>query len=416
MKWLDNAKHYLSSWGSDGGWNDNTDPAILRAANAPWSFWQQGLGSKQYGTHPVVITCCNIISDTISEMEFQHQVKNDKGSFDIVRDSRIAKILRRPNPHTTKSVFFKKVIKDMLLSGNGFAHVTRDRSFRINALYTTARLDPLINAEENLVLYSGIANEFLLDVDTVFPERDVLNYISNPGEHILLGESIVTGLARSASVLNSISGQNAAYFGDKRRYGGYVSTDMSLKTEQVTALRARLNDVNDGQMPILTNGLKILSSEGSSNKDSENSVIYQLNVDEILSAFKVPRAIYGDFSDLSFNSSSAIQILFRQGMKHYITSLEEALMKLFDLDETNERILIDMDSLLVPEFKDKIEGLKTLHLNGLMSANEIRTEQLNLPEHKDGSELMMQNQVVALGTSSVERIETKTKKQGLFNV
>ncbi len=420
MGWLAKTKHYLGTWG------DHTDPTILREYNAPWNFFQMGLGNNESMSGATVAEICeNIIASTISEFDFQHITVDEHGTQTVEKQSGAGRVLRNPNNHTTKSIFFYQLVKTMLEKGNGYAFAKRDKSFRIASLHNSVSMSPMINACEDLVIY-GEADDGIgcLIGDGLFVDRDVLNYRTSPlYSQPLLGVAMRDKLATPIAIAGAISQSDVNYYSQGRANGAYISTDMTLDADKVKALRDRMDELVSGsKIPMLTSGMKILT-QASNDRDKNNVLVNTQQRDTILAAYRVPKAVFGDFIDLSFSSSDNINQLWVQGLTHHVTVLEEQLTKLFGLDGVTSMIHIDMEKLLIPNSKDKAEMDSKRILAGVRTPNEVRAES-GLKPIDGGNSAYMQSQnspISMLGQLAENQIANSgkvksTKTQGLFNV
>jgi hypothetical protein len=85
----------------------------------------------------------------------------------------------------------------------------------------------------------------------------------------------------------------------------------------------------------------------------------------------------------------------RQGLGFYLDRLEKGFDQMFGLETGKEFCEFEINALLRPDFKTRIDGLAKAVQGGVFSPNEARAQE-GLPRAEGGDEPRVQQQLVAL--------------------
>ncbi len=367
-------------------------------ASYPWDWWQKDMSMDDVTSNTTVEACVSTIAQTIAMLPINHIRTSDENGTSIITNSAAAKVLRKPNPYQTKSAFWVDYVRAMLLTGNGYGAATRNGRYEVNAIYPQKQLSPYVSEDMKEVFYSTCDNR-LVQLDTMIPARDVLHVRMHTDDHPLIGVTPLVAAKLSAATGTSIQGHENRFFNNMSRPSGVLSTDMTLTAEQTKALRERFNDVsqdlNTGGLPILTSGLKY-DSISMSAVDAEIIETYKMTREDIASVYRIPLALIGITENVSYdNNESLMKFWVTSGLGYIIEHLENSLNDLFDLP-ANESVQFDVEFLLQPDFKSRMDGLKTAIQGGVMTPNEVRKKE-KLSMQEGGDKLFMQMQMVSLG-------------------
>jgi HK97 family phage portal protein len=187
------------------------------------------------------------------------------------------------------------------------------------------------------------------------------------------------------------------------RASGFISTDQTLKKEQMDQLRRAWGEVsqglNSGEVPILHSGLKFQSLSLSS-QDAQLVEAYHMSVEEIARAFRIPLPMIGDLRNSTYNNvEQLVSMWLATGLGFLLEHVEQALGLFFRIGN-NECIQFDTKGLLRSDFKGRIDALVRGISGGLYSVNEARSEE-GLPAVDYGEEPRLQAQVIPLSAIDI---------------
>lgn len=400
-----------------GPWNSRPGPYTggeIAYTDEGWIPFNWGIGFGQRGYDPipggwnaVAYACIMLYARTISQLPGRHMRKLDNAGTEQIDTSALSRVLQRPNDYQTRLNFMSNMVLWLLAEGNSYALALRNDRNEVTELHqVSSRSTRALYAENGEVFYSIGGNPILdyrLDPDFdrgrrwIIPQRDVLHFCgpSRP-EDPLNGES---PLIAAAGPIDVSSGGFSHFLRNMSRPSGLLSTDLVLNKEQVRELRERWEEqakgVNQGGVPILTAGLK-WTSQGYKPEELQIAEGMKLSKKDIAMIFGVPLALINDMDGATYNNSeNLIMMWLRQGLGFYLDQVELAFDKLFRIEVGKEYTEFDVEALLRPDSKSRIETLARGVLGGIYSPNEARALE-GLREMADGDEPRVQQQVVPL--------------------
>lgn len=374
--------------------------------------WGIGFGQRGYdpipgGWNAVAYSCIMLYARTISQLPGHHIRHLANNGTEVITTSALSRILQRPNDYQTRLNFIANMVVWLLAEGNSYALALRNDRNEITELHqVSSRSSRAIYSETGEVFYSIGGNPILdyrLDPDWqngnrfIVPQRDVLHFCgpSRP-EDPLNGES---PLQAAALPIDVSSGGFNAFLRNMSRPSGTLSTDLILTADQVKELRQRWEEQSRGMatggVPILTAGLK-WQSQGYRPEELQLAETLKLSKRDIAMIFGVPLALINDMEGATYsNSENLIMMWLRQGLGYYLDQVELAFDKLFRIEVGAEYTEFDVEALLRPDAKSRIETLAKGVLGGIYSPNEARAKE-GLRRMPDGDEPRVQQQVVPL--------------------
>lgn len=405
-------------------WNSSPGPLSFPAypttegwipASWPINFGQVGYDPVSSGANSVVYACVMLYARTISQLPGYHLQLQPDNSWQPNNKTALSRILKRPNDYQTPADFLANMVISLLMEGNGVAVGFRNDRYEIAELHQMPwrSCRPAISPDGD-VFYSIGGNPlipyendpaFLSGERWMVPQRDILHF-RGPADprNPLVGESPLVAGGLPIAMNTGGAGHFARFFQNMSRPSGVLQTDLTLTSAQVTELRQRWNEQtqgnNIGGTPILTAGLK-WDRMGFTAADAQIAEAMKASTADIARLFGVPLALIdGESNSTTNNVENLIMMWLRQGLGYYVKLIEYAFDKTFVLlVSNNDMTELDVDQLLRPDFKTRIEGLARAVQGGIYSPNEAR-ERENLGRAKDGDEPRVQQQVVPLSAWS----------------
>ena len=376
----------------------------------PWAWWQKDMPIEDTYSNTTVEACVATISQTVAMLPIQHLRKLPGGGTEEVTNSAAYRVMRKPNPFQTKSAFMVDFVRSMLLKGEGFAVATRNNRFEIDSVYPQRNMSFFISPDNRDVYYS-VADQTLIDLDMMIPQRDVLHVCMHTTSHPLRGATPLQAAKLSASTGISIQGHEERFFHNMSRPSGVLTTDMTLTSDQTKELRKRFNaqaqELATGGLPILTSGLKF-DPISMSAVDAEIINTYRMTKEDIASVYRVPLALIGIMDKASFNNvEQLMRFWVASGLGYILELIEGALDELFGLPP-GDHMNFDTEFLLESDFKSRMDGLKTGVQGAIMAPNEARGK-LGLPRIDGLDDVLGQMQLVPVDKAA-SKLEAETDK------
>lgn len=368
------------------------------------NWWQQGYSPRREGPTAMAEACVSAYAQTVAMCPGSHWRLRDDGGRDRMTGSALTRVLRRPNAYQSISDFLLMLVSQALYTGNSYALALRnDRNEPTELHLFDPRTSRPLVGEDGSVFYHLEGNELverMLGGPVRVPARDVLHLRLHCPEHPLVGVSPITAAALQAATADAALAQQIAFFRNQSRPSFVLATDQVLSKEQVQDLRARWEEqakgLAAGGTPILTAGLKPMPL-GVSAADAQLMALLRMSDQTVATALRVPLVLVG----LSPNgpqgsTESLMSFWLASGLGFMLNHVEEALGVLFGLrGQPDEYVELDVQALLRPAYKDRIEALARGVQGGLIAPNEGRRE-LELPAAPYGDEPRVQQQVVPL--------------------
>lgn len=408
-----------------GGWLSSDAPSWGNY----WNWWQLG-GSiiGQSSRSAMVEACVSAYAQTVAMCPGDHWRGLKNNGRERVTNSALSRILRHPNDYQSISDFMLNATRSLYLDGNAYALALRNDRYEIDELHL---MDPnqsspqvmRANGEDGAgqVFYRLGGNDIISQRFTnlpgdlrseqlLVPQRDVLHIRLHCFERTrwpfpLIGETPLTAAYPDIAYYEQMKNQQEQFLNNRAAPSAVLTTDLSLDSNQVQALRDRWNEqakgLHAGGVPILTHGLKVHPwTEPKTAKDMQIAEIMKLTDDHIALVFRVPLAILGVLRASAGTTEQLMGIWLATGLGFCLNHIEEAFGCLFNLKGVpDEYVEFDTEALLRSAQKDRIDMLKSGVQGGIYSPNEARAL-IDLPEVEYGDEPRVQQQVVPLSAAA----------------
>jgi len=395
-------RYFMKTGGSGAGGHPPVNPTMEGDIPTawPWQWWQQNLRPGAWGDPAIRQACIDAYAQTIASMDLELTREADDGGYESVDSGTIPTVLRQPNSYQTRSDFMLNLVWNLMEWGNGYAVFERDRN-AITAMHLVAarNTQPYVDPITKAIYYAVGGNPLVPEgIAYLVPQRDVLHVRLHCPTHPLIGVSPVRAAALAMAANVAITTQQAAFFTQMARPSGVLSTEATLTRAQIDMLRAAWEaqsvGMNAGGVPILSNGLK-WDPMSISSQDSEIAAAFNMTVEDVARAFRVPLPLVGSMQGATYNNvEQLIALWMNTGLGFVLEHIEAALDMSFEIPPT-EAIEFDTDALQRTDFKGRVEALTKGITGGLYSPNEARSRE-RLGRVAFGEEPRLQAQVVPL--------------------
>lgn len=333
-----------------------------------------------------VFAAIEIIANSIAELPFNVKTQQDNKNT-IVRNHHLYHIF--DNCLQTKYMFFKMLVTDMLLYGDGIAYIERAQDGTpVNLIYC-AHGDVTIH-------YNKLKRELYYIIPSVRRGKiepiDVIHLIKNSNDGVQ-GRGILSYANRTISLASYTEKAALDYFSSGCHVAGILSTTSPrLTEEQRNSIRQawqQSHGKNGTGMAILEAGMSYQAISGNS-KDSQLLETRLFNIQDVARFFSINPVLLGDLSHSSYSTIEASLLEFvTHTLYPYITLIENELKrKLIKPSEKNLYIDLDAGFILKSDKNSQANYLSTLVSNGIMTRNEAR-EQLGLNAMEGADELII---------------------------
>lgn len=325
----------------------------------------------------------NLISNSVAEMSWEVKSKENEEIPDKFYANHIF-----DNALLSQFILTKQLILDVLLHGNGFAYIERDKKgMPINLVYLPwGQCNIVYNKINGSLFYQApiVSNSLIEPINMIH-----LRIHSVDG---IIGKPI-TAFAKNAITLSGSADKAAQeFFSSGMTVKGILSTEAPrLTKDQREAIRSAWNESQVGNgagIAVLESGMKF-NAISSNSKDSELLETRLFNVQEIARFFNISPVLLGDLSKSSYNSIEQAMIQFTVNcLAPYVMNLEQELNKKLILPSDQSKYYIDIceEDIIKTDKSAQVTYLSTLVDKGIISRNEAR-KQLGFGPVDGGDEL-----------------------------
>lgn len=276
----------------------------------------------------------------------------------------------------TRFLFVKNIIRDVLINGNGYAYIQRDKNgMPINLIYLTKEQCSIHEA------YYQSRGEILYHVTSQFVNGniepcDIIHVMMHSNDGVN-GIPIIDFASKAINLSKYTEKAATDYYGNKLRMTGVLSTDSPrLTPQQRTEIRkAYIEGISeDGGIAVLEGGMKFNPISNNA-KDSAliDSRLY--NVQEIARFFSLSPTLLGDLSHSSYSTLEQSQSDFViNTLAGYVTAFEEEINRKLVLPKDKQMyyINIDEDAIIRTDRQSYATYLATMVSSGILQINEVR--------------------------------------------
>lgn len=387
--------YYLSH---SGGW-------LSSEAGRHWNWWQNGYSIEEGGRTAMVEACVASYAQTVAMCPGSHWVLNADGgrTRQTTNTSALARVIRKPNSYQSISDFLLNLVYG-IYSGNGYILIERNNRFEPAALHLFPdRTSYAVVSEDGEVFYRLQGNEVVekaLNVKSlIVPARDVIHIRMHTPRHPLVGESPLVAAGLQMAAADTALQQQILFHANQSRPSFVLTTDQTLKRQQVQELRQlweeQAKGLSTGGTPILTAGLKAQPLSVAA-KDSQIAELLKLSDQAIANVMRIPLAVLGLGQNTFANTEALMQFWLASGLGFLLNHIEEGVGNAFNLKGQPEEYLeLDTSALQRSSFKDRVEAWAAGTTGGIFARNEARQD-FEKPKVDGGDEPWVQQQDIPL--------------------
>ncbi len=388
--------------------------------------WQRNIDLRvdNVTTFFAVFACVTLIASDIGKVRLRLVQKDDDGIWTETKSNAFSPVLRKPNHYQTINQFLEQWITSLLLWGNAYILLERDRRQVVVAMYVLApsRVQILVSPEGEVFYQldrddlSGLTEDGSVTVPASEMIHDRINCLFHP----LIGLSPIYASGMAAVQGLKIQGNSAKFFANDSRPGGLLIAPGAISKDTATRLKTdwqtQFGADNYGKIGVLGDGVKY---EPLAMPAHDAQLIEQLNWtgETVCSTFHVPKYLVGIGPPPPYaNIEPLLQNYYNECLQRLMTSnVETALdlgMGLLEpIDGVQFGTEFDIDDLIWMDTKTRTEAARTTIAAGALSPNEARKKYFGYGPVVGGESPMVQQQyfsLAALAERDAEQPFSKT--------
>lgn len=343
-----------------------------------------------------VYACVKVISETIASLPLNLLKEEENGDSKKAKYHPLYSILKDvPNSEMSSFTFREMLMTNLLLWGNAYALIKRNKDGVITELYPLKSKNMVVerDASTNAIKYTYTNNK---GISKTYTPKQIFHIPAFTFDGII-GVSPITYAREAMGLALATEEFGARFFGNGARPGGVLEHPGVLKDPD--KLRDSWNKVYQGtanshKVAVLEEGMKY-HEIGMSPEDSQFLQTRSFQISEICRIFRVPPHMVGDLSRSTFSNIEHQSIDFVvHTIRPWLVRWEQAITRAL-LNEDERTIYyakFNVDGLMRGDFVTRMNGYAIARQNGWMSANEIRAlENMNKIPADQGGDLYLLN-------------------------
>lgn len=319
-----------------------------------------------------VYRCVSIIADTIATLPIHLYSKNESGRSQISNHPALS-VVQRPNDYLKKFCIFRYVTTSVLLWGNGYLFIERDKYNRPYALYPIhpATIEPFLSEDKKRLYYKDARGKIYDSGDIVHIKGLSLDAIRGLSPIRLQSENLQ--LAKFAQMYGS------RFFSQGGNMSGIFSSPTSYTQEAYDRLKNDLIKKSIGlqsaHIPLLLEGGLKYERISIPPEDAQFIETRKFQKDEIATIFGVPPHMIGSLDRSTNNNIEHQGREFVQfSLLTHIEQIEGELnSKLLRFDEFGKFYFkMNPKALLRGDSTQQAQLYAAMNRIGALNANQIR--------------------------------------------
>lgn len=349
-----------------------------------------------------VYACVRILSETIASLPL-HVYRYTEGEKTKDTEHALYTLLHdEPNPDMTSFVFRETLMSHLLIWGNAYSQILRDRSGQVIGLYPLLPDQMSVHRSEKGKLfyvynrYEEDNPNFQEKGSIVLSQEEVL-HIPGLGFDGLIGYSPIALAKNAVGMTLACEEYGASFFGNGANPGGVLEHPGILKDP--AKVRDSWNAVYQGtrnahKVAVLEEGMSY-KQIGIPPEEAQFLETRKFQINEIARLFRIPPHMVGDLEKSSFSNIEQQSLEFvKYTLDPWVVRFEQALKKSLLLPEEKKThfIKFNVDGLLRGDYQSRMNGYAIGRQNGWLSTNDIRKlEELNPIPAEEGGDLYLIN-------------------------
>jgi HK97 family phage portal protein len=390
-------KSYLPVYG--GSWM-----GIIRDTfPGAWQMNVQPESTQNILAFSSVYTSVSLISDDVSKL--RPKLMRITDTIGLTQEVKLARsplgaVLGKPNRYQTHVQFYSQWMVQKLLYGNTYVLLERDvRGVVTDEYILCARYVYPLVADDGSVWYE-LSTDYLTGVNGPIrvPASEIIHDRMICPFHPLIGVSPIYAAGISATQGMRIQGNSAKFFENMSRPSGVLSTQSSISTETVAAMKEQFeknfSGGNLGRLLVAGDGLKY---EAMSIPPEDAQLIEQLKftAEDVGRTFKIPLYKLGLGQPTLTTVGALNQEYYSQTLQVHLEAIEALQGEALGLNAAGYEMEFDLEGLLRMDPISRAERNKVSISAGYVKPNEARLSE-NYPPAEGGDECYLQQQNFSL--------------------
>lgn len=349
-----------------------------------------------------VYACVRILAETLAALPLQLYRFTPTGK-ERVYDHPLYHLLHdEPNPEMTSFIFRETLMSHLLIWGNAYAQIIRDRLGRVQGLYPLRPDKMTVSRDENGQIYyiytkTTDENPAIRPYGQVPLRKDEVLHIPGLGFDGLVGYSPIAMARNAVGMTMACEEYGASFFANGASPSGVLEHPGVLKDP--SKVRDSWNAVYQGsanahKVAVLEEGMKY-QQIGIPPEEAQFLETRKFQLNEIARLYRIPPHMIGDLEKSSFNNIEQQSMEFvKYTLDPWVIRWEQAMQKALFLPEEKKQYFLkfNVNGLMRGDYESRMTGYSIGRQNGWLSANDIREmEDMNPVPDEEGGNLYLVN-------------------------
>ena len=349
-----------------------------------------------------VYACVRILAEAVASLPIHVFERTATGKEKKVEHPLYFLLHDEPNPEMSSFVFRETLMTHLLIWGNAYVQIIRDRSGQVISLYPLLPDKMSVHRDESGKLYYKYKRQseenpnFKEKGDAILRAEDVL-HVPGLGFDGLIGYSPIALAKNAIGMTLATENYGASFFKNGANPGGVLEHPGILKDPK--RVRDSWNAVYNGvtnahKVAVLEEGMKY-TQVGIPPEEAQFLQTRKFQINEIARLYRIPPHMVGDLEKSSFSNIEQQSLEFvKYTLDPWVVRLEQAFKRSLFLPEEKKTYFVkfNVDGLLRGDYQSRMNGYAIGRQNGWLSTNDIRElEDLNLLSDEEGGNLYLIN-------------------------
>lgn len=346
-----------------------------------------------------VYRCVNVIAESIAQLPIEIYKVDSKG-YKIRNPKHVvySVLNQKPNVRMTRYTLISLIIQSMLLKGNAYVYILRDKNQNVSQLiYIPSEYVTIIPPK---YIYEPVKYQ-IVGIDKTVEENEILHFLNYTNDGVL-GISTIQFALNTLGLSWDAEKHAQNFFSGGCAVGGVIESEKVLNDIQKRELAESWNNAHgqgqQNKVAILENGLKY-SPIAINPVDAQLLQTREFNVIDICRFFGVSPIKVFDLAKSSYSTIEASNLSFlTDTISPLLQKLElEFERKLFKENE-NIDVKFDISYLIRTDKASQASYYQSMFNIGAISVNEIRKD-IDLPPVENGDNNFVQVNLQTLNKS-----------------
>ena len=349
-----------------------------------------------------VYACVRILAEAVASLPIHIYERTSNGREKKFEHPLYFLLHDEPNPEMSSFVFRETLMTHLLIWGNAYIQIIRDKSGQVISLYPLLPDKMSVHRDENGKLYYKYQrqteeNPNFRDKGRVILKQEDVLHIPGLGFDGLIGYSPIALAKNAIGMTLATENYGASFFKNGANPGGVLEHPGILKDPK--RVRDSWNAVYNGvtnahKVAVLEEGMKY-TQIGIPPEEAQFLQTRKFQINEIARLYRIPPHMIGDLEKSSFSNIEQQSLEFvKYTLDPWVVRLEQAFKRSLFLPEEKKKYFVkfNVDGLLRGDYQSRMSGYAIARQNGWLSTNDIRAlEDLNLLTDEEGGNLYLIN-------------------------